>query len=396
MTSRISRFAPETAAIHTVTLGAPPLVPGKYNHLHRSKQKDCYNPLMHRPTSQGILFLLSLALGLPAARAQSWNVLTSGLDTNLRGISAAKISSASHIAIWASGSHGVILRSLDDGATWTRLAVPGEPDLDFRGVVAISGTTAYLMSSGEGDKSRIYKTADGGATWELQFTDVNKAFFLDSVACVSEIKCFALGDPINAKFLILQTADGHRWNPLPPQNLPTALPKEGAFAASNSNLLVTSGSELFVATGAFAARVLHTSDGGNSWSAAAVPIAADNASSGIFAITFSTENHFLAVGGDYANPGVALRIAAFSDDRSKTWQSATQQPSGFRSAVAALGAQTFLAVGTNGSDLSQDAGVRWKAFASQSFNALFALDAQHVFAAGPKGVIAQFVGAESK
>jgi len=69
---------------------------------------------------------------------------------------------------------------------------PGQPDLDFRGVVAISDTTAYLMSSGEGDKSRIYKTADGGATWELQFTDVNKAFFLDSVACVSEIKCFAL------------------------------------------------------------------------------------------------------------------------------------------------------------------------------------------------------------
>src|SRR5207245_620734 len=82
-------------------------------------------------------------LGLPAARAQSWNVLTSGLDTNLRGISAAKISSASHIAIWASGSHGVILRSLDDGATWTRLALPGEPDLDLRGVVAISDPTSY-------------------------------------------------------------------------------------------------------------------------------------------------------------------------------------------------------------------------------------------------------------
>ena len=76
-------------------------------------------------------------------------------------------------------------------------------------------------------------------------------------------------------------------------------------------------------------------------------------------------------------------------------KAATQQPSGFRSAVAALDAQTFLAVGTDGSDLSQDAGVRWKAFASQSFNALFALDAQHIFAAGPKGVIAQFV-AESK
>ncbi len=351
---------------------------------------------MHRRTFHPVIVLLSLVLGVPAAHAQSWSVLTSGLDTNLRGISAAKIPSASHLAIWASGSHGVVLRSLDDGATWTRLAVPGQPDLDFRGVVAISDTTAYLMSSGEGDKSRIYKTADGGATWELQFTDVNKAFFLDSVACASQIKCFALGDPINGKFLILQTGDGHRWNPLPPQNLPTALPKEGAFAASNSNLFVTSGNELFVVTGAFAARVLHTSDGGESWSAAAVPIAADNPSSGIFAITFSTENHFLAVGGDYANPGVALRIAAFSDDRGKTWQSATLQPSGFRSAVASVDAQTFLAVGTNGSDLSQDAGLHWKPFASLSFNALFALDAQHIFAAGPKGVIAQFVSAESK
>src|SRR5438105_14365864 len=102
---------------------------------------------MHRPTSQGILFLLSLALGLPAARAQSWNVLTSGLDTNLRGISAAKISSAGHIAIWASGSRGAILRSLDDGATWTRLAVPRQPDLPVRGVVALSDTTHQLMSS---------------------------------------------------------------------------------------------------------------------------------------------------------------------------------------------------------------------------------------------------------
>src|SRR5438445_10746905 len=101
---------------------------------------------MHRPTSQGILFLLSLALGLPAARAQSWNVLTSGLDTNLRGISAARISSASHIAIWASGSHGAILRSLDAGATCTRLAVPGAPDLAFSGVVATSGTHAYRIS----------------------------------------------------------------------------------------------------------------------------------------------------------------------------------------------------------------------------------------------------------
>jgi photosystem II stability/assembly factor-like uncharacterized protein len=331
-----------------------------------------------------------------SVRAQSWITLNSGGDTNLRAISAAKISTTGHIAIWASGSHDVILRSLDDGATWTRLSIPGQPDLDFRGVVAFDDKTAYLMSSGEGNKSKIHKTIDGGIHWELQYTDVNSAFFLDSIACASPTNCFALGDPINGRFLLLQTTDGRRWNPLPPQNLPMALPREGAFAASNSNLLVASGSELFVVTGAFAARVLHTNDAGKTWSASAVPIAADNATSGIFSITRSSVGSLAAVGGDYANPNVASRIAAFSEDQSKTWQPPAQQPAGYRSAIVSQDGPILLAVGPSGSDISVDAGLHWKPFGASPLNALFAVDAQHVYAAGPGGTITQFQVAEPK
>jgi photosystem II stability/assembly factor-like uncharacterized protein len=57
-------------------------------------------------------------------------------------------------AVWASGSNGVILRSTDLGKTWKRLHVAGGDTLDFRGIVAFNATTAYLMSSGEGQKSR--------------------------------------------------------------------------------------------------------------------------------------------------------------------------------------------------------------------------------------------------
>jgi len=71
------------------------------------------------------------------------------------------------------------------------------------------------MSIGPGDKSRIYKTTDGGQSWEQQYTDANKSLFLDSIGCLSETKCFALGDPIDGQFLILQTTDGRRWNSLP-------------------------------------------------------------------------------------------------------------------------------------------------------------------------------------
>jgi len=351
---------------------------------------------MRGRTASFLLAILSLTLGLTGARAQSWVTLTSGIDTNLRAVSAAKINATGHIAVWASGSHDVILRSLDDGATWTRLTIPGLPDLDFRGIVAFDDKTAYLMSSGEGDKSRIHKTIDGGINWELQYTDVNNAFFLDSIACSSPTNCFALGDPINGKFLLLQTTDGHRWNPLPPQDLPTALPREGAFAASNSNLLVVSANELYVVTGGFAARALHTSDTGKTWTAAAVPIAADNATSGIFSITRSSDGRFAAVGGDYVNPGTALRTAAISEEPSKTWQSPAQQPAGYRSAIVSQDGETFLAVGPGGSDFSSDAGLHWKSFTAPSLNALFALDPQHVYAAGARGTVAQFQPAEAK
>jgi photosystem II stability/assembly factor-like uncharacterized protein len=355
----------------------------------------CYNRCTIRVVIQiASLSFTFLALS-GASNAQSWKILTTGTDSNLRGVSAAKISSTNRITVWVSGSHGAVFRSIDDGATWSRLTIPGSSELDFRGVVAFSEKIAYVMASGEGEKSRIYKTADGGANWELQLKDTNKAFFLDSIACHSETKCFALADPIDGKFVVLETSDGRHWNKLPPANLPAALAKEGGFAASNSNLLVVSDDEFYFVTGGFAARILHTGNGGKSWNAASAPIAGDNASSGIFAIQRANDGRLLLVGGDYASPTIALRIAAISTDGGKSWQPASQQPSGYRSAVAALDANETLTVGPNGSDRSVDAGAHWKSVSTLPLNAIFALDAQHVWTAGPNGTIARFVTARN-
>lgn len=348
---------------------------------------------MIRATIQVALLSLAFFALAKVSGAQSWKVVTSGTDSNLRGISAAKTDSSGQAAIWASGSHGVVLRSIDDGVSWSRLSVSGDADLDFRGVVPFNDKIAYLMASGEGEKSRIYKTVDGGANWELQFKDANKSFFLDSIACLSETKCFALGDPIDGKFVILKTIDGRHWNQLPSINRPTALAKEGAFAASNCNLLAVSDDEFYFVTGGFAARVLHTSDGGKSWNAASLPIASDNASSGIFAMQRATDGRLLVAGGDYASPTTALRIAASSIDGGKTWQAAAQQPAGYRSSVATLDANEILAVGTNGADRSVDGGAHWKTVSNLPLNAVFALDARQVWAAGPNGTVARFVAA---
>src|SRR5260370_15580288 len=213
------------------------------------------SPAKMRAMRAFLPFLLSL-FSTATVQAQWWKVQTSGIDTDLRGVSVAEMPDAKGVpvpVVWASGSNGVILKSIDEGKTWKRLHVAGGEALDFRGIAAFDGKIAYLMSSGEGEKSRIYKTTDGGDTWNLQYTDKRKEFFLDALKCISEKECIALGDPIDGKFLLLRTQDGQHWNSLPGNNLPAALLGEAAFAASNTSLLFDNTEILFGTGGCKAA-----------------------------------------------------------------------------------------------------------------------------------------------
>jgi len=341
-----------------------------------------------------ILFLF-LLFALPA-EAQWWEVQTSGLDTNLRGVSAANApdtKGARMPMVWASGSNGVILRSTDLGNTWKRLHVAGGDTLDFRGIVAFNAATAYVMSSGEGEKSRIYKTTDGGETWTLQYAGNRKEIFLDSIACLSETHCFALSDPLDGKFLLLTTTDGEHWNPLPSGDMPAALPGEGAFAASNTCLLL-SREEIFFGTGGPAARVFHSVDSGHTWTVSETPIAHGNASSGIFSIAQRNGKEIVVVGGDYQNPVRASAVAAYSLDGGKTWQLSEQQPGGYRSAVACVDHALCVAVGPNGEDvsISKVSAAGWKSTDSLNLNAVAILDMKNGWAVGPKGTIARYIG----
>src|SRR5215471_9200742 len=102
--------------------------------------------------SSAILFLLGTI-----ACAQQWIPQTSNSTASLRGISA-----VNDKTVWASGTGGTFLHTTDGGASWTAAKVPGAESLDFRGIHAADARTVYLMSSGSGDKSRIYKTTDAG------------------------------------------------------------------------------------------------------------------------------------------------------------------------------------------------------------------------------------------
>ena len=322
--------------------------------------------------------------------AQRWSVQTSGLDTNLRGISVKYVSTKGKrdFIVWASGSNGVILRSTTGGRSWKQLNVPDATDFDFRDIEGFDADTAYVMSSGDGDKSRIYKTTVGGKTWKLQYSDKRPGFFLDSLACDSETHCIALSDPVEGKFLVLRTEDGERWKELPRDRLPAALSGEGAFAASGTAIALCDHDHIYFGTGGGrVARVFRSNDHGRSWTATETPIASGNASSGIFSLACHG-GAVVAVGGDYKDPATAKRVAVYSVDSGETWHLAEHQPGGYRSAVVWGSRGTLVAVGPSGTDVSRDAGVHWRSLDVQNFNAASFAETEG-WAAGAKGTIAR-------
>jgi photosystem II stability/assembly factor-like uncharacterized protein len=330
------------------------------------------------------LFVFSLFAALPQNPNQQ--TLHSGIDTSLRGLSA----SSDGKILYATGSNGVILRSPDSGKSWARLRIPDADTADFRGVQSFGADIAYVFSVGNDNKSHIYKTTDAGKTWRTQYSDPRPALFLDGLVCRSEKDCFAISDPIDAKFPILHTEDGEHWTERPKDSEPAALPTEGLFAASNSSLILCgpNKSDILFATGGPAARVFHSADNAKTWTVAATPVLSGNPSAGIFSIACNART-VVAVGGDYRDPTATKAVAAYSTDLGATWHLAAQPPAGYRSAITSIDAKTWIAVGTTGADISTDNGAHWSPLSHDNANAIIALDQNGAVAAGPKGTITQ-------
>ncbi len=322
---------------------------------------------------------MKLVIGLFTAAAVFAQVQDSGTTAGLRGVSA-----VSEKVVWASGTGGTYLRTLDGGTTWTAAKVPGAADLDFRAVRAFDEKNAYLLSIGNGEKSRIYQTTDGGNRWQLLYTNPDPKGFWDALAFWDETHGIVLGDPVDGRFTILTTRDGGTtWQT---RKGPSAVSNEGAFAASNSCLVVRGAREAWFGTGGpNGARIFHSTDGGETWSVAKTPIRNDGASAGVFAVAFSEGGRGIAVGGDYNKFKETVGLIATSTDQGKTWVATKGAPAGFRSDVKNVSG-TWVVAGTSGADFSTDNGDSWQPLESGNFNAL-SFSGKTGWAVGPKGVI---------
>jgi photosystem II stability/assembly factor-like uncharacterized protein len=343
-----------------------------------------------------VFIALLWASGAAQRPVVRWEPQTSGVAARLRGVSAVSAKVA-----WASGQSGTVLRTVDGGATWQARPVGG-PDtrgLDFRDIDAVSDRVAWTLSIGAGETSRIYKTIDGGTTWDLQFANKDPKVFLDAMAFWDERRGVAFSDSVDGKFVILRTVDGGRnWARVDAAALPPALPSEGAFAASGTNVAVGPGGRAWIGTGA--SRILHSADAGRTWRVSAAPLAA-SASAGIFSIGFRNATHGIIVGGDYKNEAGAVDNVATTADGGKTWTLIREKGlSGYRSVVAHVpgSPRSWVAVGPSGGDLSEDDGRTWTATGGDGYDTLsFAPGRAVGWAAGSGGRIARVtVGPDAK
>lgn len=313
------------------------------------------------------------------AAIPAWTVLSSGATARLRGVSA-----VNERVAWASGANGSILRTADGGTTWQKLAVPDSEKLDFRDIDAVSEQTAYTLSIGPGEASRIYKTTNEGASWTLQFKNTDPKAFFDAMAFWDANRGIAISDSVDGKVLILTTSDGGgNWKRT---DVPGALPEEGAFAASGTNIAVHGKQHAWIGTGA--GRVLRSSDGGKSWQISRTGLAT-SPSAGIFSIAFRDSRNGMVVGGDYKAETAAVDNAAITRDGGETWE-LVKGLGGYRSVVAWLPNTGWLAVGPSGSDISRDNGQTWSPVPGPGFHTFSAPRRGRVgFAAGERGIIAR-------
>ena len=361
------------------------------------------------------LTLLLAASAFAAAQSPPspiWQMQESGTTAGLRGID-----SVDGTVAWASGTGGTVLKTIDGGAHWTKCPIPDAATdgatLDFRGVQAWDATTAIVMSSGKGKLSRLYKTKDGCKTWKLNFKNPEKDGFWDALYFDRGQWGWLLGDPVKGMFTLFSSNDkGTTWIRQINKGLRVQTSMQGAFAASNSSLIAFNGSPVFGSGGSGGAFIylLTTKticlddcppedmniDGKNDgWTRESVPLGQNSDSSGIFSIGARPEIAIaagyprykvnLTVGGDYTKPDEPKGTAAWTEDMGEHWTASTTPPHGFRSAVQWSEAlKAWITVGTNGSDVSRDAGKTWQPLDDGNWNAL-----SLPFVVGPNGRIAR-------
>ncbi len=331
-----------------------------------------------------IFLLANIFIFVSIVQAQ-WQKQSVDTKASLRGLSV-----VSEKIVWASGTSGTVLRTVDGGKIWSVIKVPDAEKLDFRDVEAFDANTAYVLSIGDGNNSRIYKTTEGGKTWKLQFQNQNPKAFFDALAFWDSTHGMAMSDPVDGKFLLIETKDGETWKSIENMQMPNVKEGEAAFAASGTCLITQGKNNAFLVSGGNAARVFKSENRGKNWSVYETSITTGTAGSGIFSIAMFGKLSGIIVGGNYEKPDEINDNLAFTNDGGKIW-ALGKGLNGYRSGVDFIDKKMIIAVGSSGSDLSTDGGKTWTNLDKENYNAVRAKGRNAIWAVGANGLVSRYI-----
>ena len=335
-----------------------------------------------------LLKLIALSLFWGNIQAQELRILERGRKTSIRGLSV-----VSEKVVWASGSNGMVARTVDGGLQFDWIQVPGYEKRDFRDVEALDAETAIIMAIDT--PAVILKTRDGGKTWSIVLEDNRPGMFLDAMSFRGR-SGVVVGDPVMGRAFLAKTSNaGDTWQVL---DGPALVEGEAFFASSGSNVgfVKTAGAssdrhdlrewEMALVSGGMQSRFFTKN------TSFLLPMRSGRSSSGANGLAVHPDGQSgIIFGGDFASPkerDSSMLLFEFKKDK-LTFNTPVIPPAGYKSHVVYLNDQELFSCGTSGIDFSEDGGKTWKHISDSPFHVMGLTPGDgKVWLAGPGGSIA--------
>ncbi|WP_304238668.1 oxidoreductase [Jiulongibacter sediminis] len=305
-----------------------------------------------------------------------WSMVDTGSKSSFRSMDV-----LSKKVIWAGGSANTVLRSVDGGENWNSFRVGERPGLDFRGIKGFSKKVAIAVSAGlaEEGAAKIFRTKDGGKTWQKVFETDQSGVFLDGVCFLNESHGFVFGDAIGSEVYLLETQDGGRnWNRVSANLLPKVKKGSASFAASNSGM-VTNGTKIWYA---FQSQLLVSENSGQNWFLVDTGFPSGE-SNGIFGLHFMNNERGFILGGDYLADKEEQINIAMTLDGGQRWQNGKIDPPGLKESAASV-KNTIIVTGPSGTSISVNQGFYWEIIDEKPFHVVRCAG-KNCFAIGAEG-----------
>ena len=281
------------------------------------------------------------------------------------------------------GSRGDIGLTEDGGKTWDIQFIKYQDSIKphFRSLASANGSVFALSIA---NPALLYKISMGKT--KIVYKEEHEKVFYDAMTFLDDKTGIAIGDPMNGCTSIIMTRDGgETWNKIDCSKLPEVKEGEASFAASNTNI-TTINNTIWVVTGGTRARVLKSSDKGETWKIIDTPIIQGDGPQGIYSVDFYNENIGIIMGGNFSKENENVANKAITTDGGETWSLvASGKSPNYKSCVQYVPGtkgNEVVAVGKTGVSFSNDGGRTWKDISKDGYYAIQFVDNKTAWLSG--------------